>query len=272
MRATPPAGSAHYGEWYSDRYLDERQRLDLLAEVFDEATSSALSKVGIQPNWQCVDVGGGRGSIATWIAERACGGRTFVLDRDPDVRAPTVPRSVSYLNFDVSTNQLAEQSFDLVHSRFLLQHLAEREEVLDRMLSWVAPGGWIVLGDAFDIAEGSPTHPDFAAFHTALHAVLPTFLSTDFSWGRRYPQPLVQRGLVDIECEVFTPILRGGDNPFALMLASSFERLRPALVENGTDESLINATLKNLADPDFWDFEFALVTTWGRKPSEGSPA
>ncbi|WP_189259632.1 methyltransferase domain-containing protein [Lentzea flava] len=42
---------------------------------------------------------------------------------------------MSYLEFDVTTDEFPRAEFDLVHSRFLLQHLAEREDVLDRMIS-----------------------------------------------------------------------------------------------------------------------------------------
>ncbi|MCP2205049.1 hypothetical protein LX90_008787 [Lentzea flava] len=125
-----------------------------------------------------------------------------------------------------------------------------------------------MVGDGFDTAAESLTHPEYAAFHTALHAALPKILSTDVTWGRRYPDPLVRRGLRDIGCSAFAPPLRGGDTPHSLMLASSFDRLRPALVANGTDESLIDTVLRHLRDPDFWDFEFTLVTAWGRRPVE----
>ena len=39
------------------------------------------------------------------------------------------------------------REFDLVHARALLQHLAERETVLDAMIAAAKPGGWIVVSD-----------------------------------------------------------------------------------------------------------------------------
>src|SRR5215467_6424019 len=35
-------------------------------------------------------------------------------------------------------------SFDLVHVRAVLMHIADRMTVLKKMASWLAPGGWLV--------------------------------------------------------------------------------------------------------------------------------
>ena len=42
-----------------------------------------------------------------------------------------------------------EPAFDLVHTRLLLVHLPRREEALDRMISALKPGGWL-LAEEFD--------------------------------------------------------------------------------------------------------------------------
>jgi hypothetical protein len=45
-------------------------RLRALSEMFDPSTIRHLSERGVYPGWQCWEVGGGNGSIATWLGER----------------------------------------------------------------------------------------------------------------------------------------------------------------------------------------------------------
>ena len=42
---------------------------------------------------------------------------------------------------------IGDDEFDVVHARGVLQHLAQREAVLDAMIAAAKPGGWIVVGD-----------------------------------------------------------------------------------------------------------------------------
>jgi len=264
--STAAARQSGYGHWYSGRNDDERERLDLFAEVFDAGTVPVLAGLGIQPGWCCADVGGGRGSIAAWIAKRAYAGSTIVADLDPTLRPASVPPTVTYVRFDATKDELPPGAFDLVHSRFLLQHLSTREEVLDRLVCALAPGGWLVLGDGFELATGSTAHPDFAASRRALYALLSSSSSTDHTWGRAYPDPLVRRGLTDICCSLFAPPLHGGDNPYARMLQISLQRLRATLVPDDLQGLVIDSVLERLRDPEFHDFDLALVTACGRKP------
>jgi SAM-dependent methyltransferase len=44
---------------------------------------------------------------------------------------------------------LPARSFDLIHERLVLFHVPAREQALERMVSALKPGGWIVI-EAFD--------------------------------------------------------------------------------------------------------------------------
>ena len=43
-------------------------RLSHLEQVSDPATIASLQKLGIVTGWTCLEVGGGKGSIASWLA------------------------------------------------------------------------------------------------------------------------------------------------------------------------------------------------------------
>jgi len=50
-------------------------------------------------------------------------------------------------NADITCDAIGTDLFDLVHARAVLQHLAQREAILEKMIAAAKPGGWIVVSD-----------------------------------------------------------------------------------------------------------------------------
>jgi 2-polyprenyl-3-methyl-5-hydroxy-6-metoxy-1,4-benzoquinol methylase len=48
---------------------DERRRLDLFAARLDPVTKRRIGRLGLAPDVRCLEVGGGRGSIARWLCQ-----------------------------------------------------------------------------------------------------------------------------------------------------------------------------------------------------------
>jgi hypothetical protein len=48
---------------------DERRRLELFAERLDPLTVRRIKALDLAPGARCLEVGGGRGSIARWLCE-----------------------------------------------------------------------------------------------------------------------------------------------------------------------------------------------------------
>jgi ubiquinone/menaquinone biosynthesis C-methylase UbiE len=60
--------------------------LSLLEELFDPVTVRRLERVGVAPGWQALEVGAGRGSIASWLADRVGEeGRVVATDIDTNL-------------------------------------------------------------------------------------------------------------------------------------------------------------------------------------------
>jgi 2-polyprenyl-3-methyl-5-hydroxy-6-metoxy-1,4-benzoquinol methylase len=60
-------------------------RMDVLARLYDPTSRRVLQDTGIAPGWRCLEVGGGGGSVARWMAERV-GLTGSVLCTDLDTR------------------------------------------------------------------------------------------------------------------------------------------------------------------------------------------
>lgn len=65
--------------------------------------------------------------------------------------------------------ELPQSEFHLVHSRLVLERLADRREILDRLVATLKPGGWMVMeGRARLIA---PTSPGFDFFRLTFESL-----------------------------------------------------------------------------------------------------
>ena len=264
-------GRRRYGDGVLGGGSDaERTRLAAMAEVCDPTTTRVLDELGVATGWRCLEVGAGGGSIARWLARRV--GRTGVaVATDVDVRhltALAVPGLV-VLEHDVAHDpEPPGGPFDLVHARFVLEHLPVRDQVLDRLVSWLAPGGVVVVESIVDFPLASSPHPDFAAAMRSIERVLAATIGTDSTWGRGFPTPLRRRGLVDVGAATYLPTA-GGDNASALCWGLTLSRLRPSILELGlADPGTLDRALDMLADPTFFDLGFATAICWGRSPLE----
>jgi chemotaxis methyl-accepting protein methylase len=60
---------------------------------------------------------------------------------------PLAGDAVEVRRLDIRTDELPERQFDLVHARLVLEHLTERQRILDRPVAALRPGGWMVIED-----------------------------------------------------------------------------------------------------------------------------
>ncbi|KAJ6588692.1 S-adenosyl-L-methionine-dependent methyltransferase, partial [Mycena capillaripes] len=70
------------------------------------------------------------------------------LDLSPTLQGIPLPKNVSFKLADVTQSfPFEENSFDVVHARFLLMHLPNAKDVIERAAKLVKPGGWLILED-----------------------------------------------------------------------------------------------------------------------------
>ena len=82
----------------------------------------------------------------TWMGEVVGPtGQVVAVDLDPKFLSEAERPNVTVVQADIRTAQLPQQSFDLVHARYVLIHLSDYEVALATMLNSLKPGGWLVL-------------------------------------------------------------------------------------------------------------------------------
>jgi len=197
------------------REAAEDERLDLLEQSYDP--TSRRRRGLVQPGWRCLEIGGGRGSMALWLAEQV-GPAGHVVVTDIDTRylerlgAPNLEVPEHDILHD-SLEVLGAGSFDLVCSRLMLFHLKGRQEAaIGQMARCLRPGGWLVDEDADwgTCAPIDPGHPRYEGYRRAWKdGDWWTERGYDQFFGRKLPALFERCGLQDIRHEAATEIVRG---------------------------------------------------------------
>jgi SAM-dependent methyltransferase len=251
-------------ELVDTRTTTELERLSALEEIFDPFSSRNLERLGIQPGWRCLEVGAGAGSIARRMGELAGPGNVVATDLAVDYLAPLAEEGITVLRHDVTADEVPGE-FDLVHCRFVLDHLPQRDEALRRMASWLRPGGWLLV-EAGTTAPELSSHPAVRRAMEALNRVLSESIGTGPAWGRRMPFPLVSVGLVDVGAEGQTLPATGG-SPLARWLVATHRTLMPpSLADAVITQAELEEAFAVYEEPDFVDYTWTTVAAWGRSP------
>lgn len=244
-----------------------------MAEVSDGWTQLVLGRLGLQRGWRCWEVGAGSGTVAVWLAEQVFdpsldGGQVQVLATDVDMRfLERLKRpGLATVRHDVVSDRPPVAGFDLVHARFVLEHLPEREAVLDRLVAALAPGGWLVVESLTSFPVQAAADGDFRSAMLAVEAVLGRIIGTDCTWSRRLPPGLLDRGLVEVGAAVTLPVT-GLGNASASCWSLTLEQLAPRIIEFGlATQDTLDRAQSLLADPRFGDLGHGTLSAWGRRP------
>ncbi len=160
---------------------------------------------------------------------------------------------------------LPEGPFDLVHARYVLEHLPEREAVLDGLARSLAPGGWLLVESLGAAPLENAEDQDFSAAMLAIRAVLERTIGTAFAWSRSLPEALRRRGLQSINGAVYAP-LTGLANASALCWSLTLDQLTPRILDLGlaTQQELAR-THDLLENPDFSGVGHGTLSVWGQR-------
>jgi SAM-dependent methyltransferase len=251
----------------ADQIALEQDRLHVLARVVDPGTRAALTGIGIAPGWHCCDVGSGAGTIAAWMAEQVLPhGRVVSIDVDTRFQPPSAG-IIEVRSLDVTRDAIGADEFDVVHARGVLQHLVQREAVLDAMIAATKPGGWIVVGDVDWIQFDAQAVPEpFATLSRTLRDLSVEQHGYDGMWGRRLGSAFVEHGLIDVDTRGDVWTMRGGTDS-AEWYVAALERVL-AVIPAGAFPPGFDARLAitQARRPDFAILSPLAMTATGRKP------
>jgi ubiquinone/menaquinone biosynthesis C-methylase UbiE len=230
----------------------EQRRLRALARWRDPSTIRALEATGIGEGWRCLEVGAGAGTISEWMATRV-GPTGLVLSTDVDLRFHGDPVGVmQILRHDITEDPMPAADLDLVHARAVLQHVAEREHALDRMIAALGAGGWIVVeeGDMRAFAA-QPLPEPLGALHRAMVQAAAQQAYREENFGTRLLRLFQERELEDVSARGFVETMRAGEDSAEWWLLA-IEHVRDRIVAAGVlDAEDFEAALAIARSPGF---------------------
>ncbi|WP_216216077.1 class I SAM-dependent methyltransferase [Amycolatopsis aidingensis] len=243
---------------------EEYRRLHLLERIFDPFTFRNLDRFGLRTGSRCLEVGAGAGSVARHLAELAGPEQVTATDVSLAFLTPLTELGIQVRQHDVTTDGPPGE-FDLIHARFVLDHLRDREAVLARMASWLRPGGWLFIESASTLPELSSRQATRRSMET-LSRVMTEQVGTHTTWARQLPLPLERAGLLDCDTEGQMLPARGG-SPLASWLKATTKLVEAHAVDTGliTRHELEEA-YELYESPDFLDYSWLTIAAWGRRP------
>ena len=180
---------------------DEQRRLSLLNDLLN---AGSLREMRLQGGERVLDVGSGLGQLSRAMA-RAAGARVIGVERSAEQIAEAERQAaqageaglVEFRQGDALRLPLRDEewgTFDIAHTRFLLEHLREPAPVVQAMSRAVRPGGRIILeDDDHDLMRLWPEPPGFTELWQAYQRSYES-LGNDPIVGRRLVSLLVEAG------------------------------------------------------------------------------
>jgi len=241
----------------------EPRRLQLLEEHADPTTIRRLEATGIDTGWRCLEVGAGRGSIAHWLSKRVGpSGHVTALDLETSLLTWLDEPNLDLVAGDVLEIDFPEGSFDLVHTRLVLMHVPERRRALERIVSWLRPGGRVVLEELDWMAMLADPDPERLALFHAFNEALRTI---DFECGRALLDELHEAGLVETTGDVRVDVVEGTSR-IAQWEQLSIQAVSPEALEAGTATvEQIDRHLARLDEPEYRGLGWAWVCATGQR-------
>lgn len=244
----------------------EYERLDLMSKILDPRTRASLLELGLREGWNCLEIGGGNGSMSAWLAQRVGqNGSVTSADINPQLIELVDAPNLTVRQLDVRTDDLPPGEFDLVMCRALLHHISEdAPRVLSKMAAAVKPGGWLFVCE-----------PDFSLVRTcepqvwrdAWDGIIKWGLAQGVDWniGRRMPSMVAALGYGQPEAKTEVPNIRGTTRD-ALFYQLFFQFERERILNSGfVDAPTLDAASALLGDPNCWLQCWMLTSVWVRK-------
>ena len=246
----------------------ELERLQMLERIFDPGTQRRMLATGLTTGWHCLEVGAGAGSIVRWLEQRVGpSGKVVALDHNPRFLRNSSSSTIEILQGDICDLDLPPATFDLVHARYVMIHIADYRRAFERMLRCVKPGGWVVIEEPDFEGARAVTGPDEerAAFGRVTDAIdrMFTSIGMDYALGAKLPALFQQHDLSQLTVEHEGHLSAGGELIPQLMKLSA-EQLRVKYVATGmVADADIDLYCSLADDPEAWAIYYATVAVSG---------
>jgi SAM-dependent methyltransferase len=192
--------------------------------------------------------------MASWLADRVGdGGSVLAVDKDVSLLEHLAERpNIEIVEKSIEDLGLPPASLDLIHTRNVLMHISDADDVIAQLIGALRPGGVLLV-------EEADYFPLAGVTSLALAQVAGALVS-QWTWARTIPTTISRLPVDDITVSVDTSMLQGG-SPEAAFWSHTLRSVEARL----TDPQLAGASgpapvsqqtfdeaMALLADETFW--------------------
>ena len=221
----------------TNSWTEAESRLKLLERQLDPVTIRHLQSVTVKTGHQCLELGAGGGSIARWLSTQVgTNGQVLAVDLDTScLVADPAHANLEIVEANIADMALPADTYDVVHARLVLMHIAERDRVLARMVEAIKPGGWLVIeeGDLTNQQAYLPRGGVDSLYQEVLGEIHQQQVANGMSvnYGCQLPGLLAPMDLGERHCEGYFNMIMGA-SPEAEFLHLTYKQMRAAVLEH----------------------------------------
>jgi SAM-dependent methyltransferase len=240
----------------------------LWESIYDPGTREIIRNLPVRPDWRCLELGAGSGSMSYWLSRTADRGSVLAVDIDIRNLDESMAPNLRIQEGDIHGLELEPGAFDLILARAVFGFLPRPEEALQRALRWLAPGGWMVVEDFYYLpTEHVPSEHARAVTDANLRQLRSA--GADMHWGRSLPSALAKAGLRPVDLRVL-PLGPGQHARNDELIGRRMRSQRADLVRRGEISAAdLDAFVAGLGDPRSRDVATLLFSVWGQRPATG---
>lgn len=230
----------------------EQQRLTILNRTINDR---ALTEMNLRGDERILDVGSGLGQFSRAMARKVPNGKVIAIERDAEQLAEAKRQAnadgeaalVEFRQGDAFHPPLERNefgTFDVVHTRFVLEHVNDPQSIVQQMVRAARPGGRVILQD--DDHDLLRFWPEVNGLYDAWRAYMKTYTTMG-------NDPDIGRKLVSLLHNAGAQPLR---NSWLFFGACTGEAIFDALIENmltildGAREAIVEHSKLNESDLD----------------------
>ncbi len=212
---------------------------DRLRRLNDLTNGPFVAFLSLREGERVLEVGSGLGYLAAEVAEHVGAGEVMGIEYSAAqlAHAQSLGARVRFVQGDAHQLPFADESFDLVYCRYVLEHVADPLAVLCEMRRVLRPGGRVrVQENDISVNVFEPECPTFDRLWSQF-VVLQARLGGDALVGRRLFQLFQAAGLREIELSIQSEVHWSGSAGFVPWVQNLLENV------TGATESFISQGL-----------------------------
>jgi ubiquinone/menaquinone biosynthesis C-methylase UbiE len=252
--------------------MEARNRLTIKENIQDSATLEYFEKIDIEKDWHCLELGGGAGSITSWLCKKVgLNGLVSVIDIDTRFLERLNFNNLDIIKANISDYDFGVENYNLIHGRDALMHIENRNEVLKKLYKSVKNNGWILLEEP-DVSVDTPD-PTLSEYEKNLYnrvtSAIYLFLQRkgiDPYFGATLLSKLREIGFTLLHAEGRVQMYLGGIGKQKSPHIMAFEQLEEALISNEyLTKKEFTDFLKLFKNNKFAWREGLTMSVWGKK-------